>query len=115
MLVTELETPAITIDLDVMEQFGDTRLTRNCNSLSRFHGGGTFNFGRCVCSKSYSGYTDGAGRWFRALWSSDRNVIGVGAAALENCALSVVVMVVSNSVVGQAIIDGGSKTFSFAP
>ncbi|MGH9968798.1 MAG: alanine racemase [Pyrinomonadaceae bacterium] len=43
---------------------------------------------------------------------NDRNMVGVGAASLENCALSVVVTVVSNSVTGQAIIDGGSKTFS---
>ncbi len=43
---------------------------------------------------------------------NDRNMVGVGAASLKNCALSVVVTVVSNSVSGRAIIDGGSKTFS---
>ena len=43
---------------------------------------------------------------------NDRNMVGVDAASLENCALSVVVTVVSNSVSGRAIIDGGSKTFS---
>lgn len=43
---------------------------------------------------------------------NDRNMVGVGVASLENCALSVVVTVVSNSVSGRAIIDGGSKTFS---
>jgi D-serine deaminase-like pyridoxal phosphate-dependent protein len=43
---------------------------------------------------------------------NDRNMVGVKAASMENCALSVVVTVVSNSVSGRAIIDGGSKTFS---
>jgi D-serine deaminase-like pyridoxal phosphate-dependent protein len=41
-----------------------------------------------------------------------RNEVGIGVASLQNCALSVVVTVVSNSVSGRAIIDGGSKTFS---
>ncbi len=43
---------------------------------------------------------------------NDRNMAGVGVAGVEDCALSVVVTVVSNSVSGRAIIDGGSKTFS---
>lgn len=43
---------------------------------------------------------------------NDRNMVGIGAASLEDCAISVVVTVVSNSVSGRAIIDGGSKTFS---
>jgi len=42
----------------------------------------------------------------------DRNMAGIGVAQVEDCALSVVVTVVSNSVPGRAIIDGGSKTFS---
>ncbi|MGH9883464.1 MAG: alanine racemase [Pyrinomonadaceae bacterium] len=43
---------------------------------------------------------------------NDRNMVGIGAASLENCALSVAVTVVSTSVAGRAIVDGGSKTFS---
>lgn len=43
---------------------------------------------------------------------NDRNMVGVGVAEVNDCALSVVVTVVSNSVSGRAIIDGGSKTFS---
>jgi D-serine deaminase-like pyridoxal phosphate-dependent protein len=43
---------------------------------------------------------------------NDRNTMGVGACSLANCALRVLVTVVSNAVSGHAIIDGGSKTFS---
>lgn len=43
---------------------------------------------------------------------NDRNTVGVSAASLEDCALSVVVTVVSTGVAGHAVIDGGSKTFS---
>lgn len=43
---------------------------------------------------------------------NDRNTVGVSAASLEDCALSVLVTVVSTSVSGRAVIDGGSKTFS---
>ena len=43
---------------------------------------------------------------------NDRNTAGVDAASWEDCALSVLVMVVSTSVPGRAVIDGGSKTFS---
>ena len=43
---------------------------------------------------------------------NDRNTVGVFAAALSDCALSVLVTVVSTSVPGRAMIDGGSKTFS---
>ena len=43
---------------------------------------------------------------------NDRNTVGVAAASLDDCALSVLVTVVSTSVSGRAVIDGGSKTFS---
>lgn len=43
---------------------------------------------------------------------NDRNTVGVSAATLNDCALSVAVTVVSTSVPGRAVIDGGSKTFS---
>jgi len=43
---------------------------------------------------------------------NDRNMVGIGNASLEDCAASVVTTVVSTSVSGRAIIDGGSKTFS---
>jgi D-serine deaminase-like pyridoxal phosphate-dependent protein len=43
---------------------------------------------------------------------NDRNTVGVSAAALNDCALSVLVTVVSTGVAGRAVIDGGSKTFS---
>lgn len=43
---------------------------------------------------------------------NDRNTVGVASAALNDCALSVLVTVVSTSVSGHAVIDGGSKTFS---
>lgn len=43
---------------------------------------------------------------------NDRNTAGVAAASLDECALSVLVTVVSTSVSGHAAVDGGSKTFS---
>ena len=43
---------------------------------------------------------------------NDRNTVGVSAASLDDCALSVLVTVVSTSVSEHAVIDGGSKTFS---
>ena len=43
---------------------------------------------------------------------NDRNTVGVSAASLDDCALSVLVTVVSTGVPGRAVIDGGSKTFS---
>jgi len=43
---------------------------------------------------------------------NDRNTVGVSAASLNECALSVLVTVVSTSVSGHAVVDGGSKTFS---
>ncbi len=43
---------------------------------------------------------------------NDRNIVGVGVAAIEDCALSVIATVVSTSVSGRAIIDAGSKSFS---
>jgi D-serine deaminase-like pyridoxal phosphate-dependent protein len=43
---------------------------------------------------------------------NDRNTLGIGACELADCALRVVVTVVSTAVPGRAIIDGGSKTFA---
>ena len=43
---------------------------------------------------------------------NDRNTMGVGACSLADCALRVLVAVVSTAVPGRAIVDGGSKTFS---
>lgn len=43
---------------------------------------------------------------------NDRNMVGIGIAAVEDCALSVVTTVVSTSVSGRAIVDAGSKSFS---
>src|ERR1051326_400780 len=43
---------------------------------------------------------------------NDRTTAGIQAASLNDCALSVVVTVVSTAVTGHAIVDGGSKTFS---
>lgn len=43
---------------------------------------------------------------------NDRNTLGVGACEIGDCALRVLVTVVSNAVSGRAIVDGGSKTFS---
>jgi D-serine deaminase-like pyridoxal phosphate-dependent protein len=43
---------------------------------------------------------------------NDRNTLGLGACSLADCALNVLVTVVSNAVSGKAMIDGGSKTFS---
>jgi len=43
---------------------------------------------------------------------NDRTTAGIQAASLNDCALSVVVTVVSTAVGGHAIVDGGSKTFS---
>jgi D-serine deaminase-like pyridoxal phosphate-dependent protein len=42
----------------------------------------------------------------------DRNMIGAEVATLQDCALSVLVSVVSTAVGGGVILDGGSKTFS---
>jgi D-serine deaminase-like pyridoxal phosphate-dependent protein len=43
---------------------------------------------------------------------NDRKSAAIAAASLDDCALSVLVTVVSTAVPGKAIIDGGSKTFS---
>jgi D-serine deaminase-like pyridoxal phosphate-dependent protein len=43
---------------------------------------------------------------------NDRTTAGIQAASLNDCALSVVVTVVSTAVSKHAIVDGGSKTFS---
>ena len=43
---------------------------------------------------------------------NDKTTVGISAAELSDCALSVLVTVVSTSVSGRAIVDGGSKTFS---
>ena len=43
---------------------------------------------------------------------NDRNMVGVDVAGIEDCALSVITTVVSTSVPGRAVLDGGSKTFS---
>jgi len=43
---------------------------------------------------------------------NDRTTAGIQAASLNDCALSVVVTVVSTAVPEHAIVDGGSKTFS---
>ena len=43
---------------------------------------------------------------------NDRNMVGIGIAQLEDCALSVITSVVSTSVSGRAIVDAGSKTLS---
>lgn len=44
---------------------------------------------------------------------NDRNTLAVSACKLEDCALSVIVTVVSTAVSGRAVVDGGSKTFSY--
>lgn len=44
---------------------------------------------------------------------NDRNTMAVSACTLDDCALSVLVTVVSNAVPGRAVVDGGSKTFSY--
>jgi D-serine deaminase-like pyridoxal phosphate-dependent protein len=43
---------------------------------------------------------------------NDGNLVRMGIASLEDCALHVLVTVASTAVPGRAIIDGGSKTFS---
>ena len=43
---------------------------------------------------------------------NDRNLTAIGSCQLKDCALSVIVTVVSTAVSGRAIVDGGSKTFS---
>jgi D-serine deaminase-like pyridoxal phosphate-dependent protein len=43
---------------------------------------------------------------------NDRNLVEGGFATVEDCALKVMVTVVSTAVPGRAILDGGSKTFS---
>ncbi|MBW3623961.1 MAG: alanine racemase [Armatimonadetes bacterium] len=44
---------------------------------------------------------------------NDRNTLVMEACAPEECALAVAVTVVSTSIPGQIVIDGGSKTFSY--
>jgi D-serine deaminase-like pyridoxal phosphate-dependent protein len=44
---------------------------------------------------------------------NDRNTVAVSACTLDDCALSVIVTVVSTAVSGHAVVDGGSKTFSY--
>ena len=43
---------------------------------------------------------------------NDRNMLGAEVTTVENCALSVLVTVVSDAVPRQVIVDGGTKTFS---
>jgi D-serine deaminase-like pyridoxal phosphate-dependent protein len=43
---------------------------------------------------------------------NDCNLIGAGVTTVDDCALAVMVTVVSTAVPGRVIIDGGSKTFS---
>ena len=43
---------------------------------------------------------------------NDSNTAGVGACSWDDCALRILVTVVSTAVKGRAIVDGGSKTFS---
>lgn len=43
---------------------------------------------------------------------NDRNTAGVGACSWDDCALRVIVTVISTAVPGRAMVDGGSKTFS---
>ena len=43
---------------------------------------------------------------------NDMNEVGVHASQLSQCALKVMVTVISNAVDGRAMFDGGSKTFS---
>jgi D-serine deaminase-like pyridoxal phosphate-dependent protein len=43
---------------------------------------------------------------------NDRNTVAISAASFNDCALLVLVTVVSTAVAGRAIVDGGSKTFS---
>lgn len=43
---------------------------------------------------------------------NDKNSVAIGSCREEDCAASILVTVVSTAVPGQAIIDGGSKTFS---
>ena len=42
----------------------------------------------------------------------DRNMLSIGAGDTADCAVAVLVTVVSNAVTGRAMVDGGSKTFS---
>jgi D-serine deaminase-like pyridoxal phosphate-dependent protein len=42
----------------------------------------------------------------------DRKMVAIGVGGLDDCAVSVLVTVVSNAVPGRAMVDGGSKTFS---
>ena len=44
---------------------------------------------------------------------NDRNTVAISACTLDDCALSVLVTVVSTAVSGHAVVDGGSKTFSY--
>jgi D-serine deaminase-like pyridoxal phosphate-dependent protein len=46
---------------------------------------------------------------------NDAGVVSRGLATVDDCALRVLVSVVSTAVPGQFIVDGGSKTFSFNP
>jgi len=43
---------------------------------------------------------------------NDRNMVALGVARMEDCALSIVATVVSTAVAGRAILDAGSKTLS---
>lgn len=44
---------------------------------------------------------------------NDRNTVAISACTIDDCALSVLVTVVSTAVAGRAVVDGGSKTFSY--
>jgi D-serine deaminase-like pyridoxal phosphate-dependent protein len=46
---------------------------------------------------------------------NDREIVSIGAAALEDCALTVLATVVSTAVPGQAVVDAGSKALGREP
>lgn len=83
MLIQELDTPAVVVDIDVLE-----------GNLSRM-----------------ASYCRVQGLNLRP-HTKTHKIPELAVASIEDCALSVIVTVVSTGSSGRAIIDGGSKTFS---
>jgi D-serine deaminase-like pyridoxal phosphate-dependent protein len=87
-------------------------LVRGCLALKRgevVSGGSTPNIARTPLFAQTTEVRPGTYAF------NDAGVVAAGHATDADCALRILVSVVSTSVAGQFIVDGGSKTFSFNP
>src|ERR1700712_3346054 len=116
MKVTELETPAVVVDLDVLEQ-NLRRVSEKVNAaISDLSAAGL----ECAVVSARSTPTAFSSHLVQSLTEirpgtylfNDRNTMGVGACERDHWALRIVAtVVVSTALPGRAAIDRGTKTF----